>query len=77
MFANPDIVRSTLYASSALETAFVCGPTLNCKAMYILSDLCRLEKFLYAPETASTGTGGGGGARAARTASDTTSGSSH
>ena len=36
--------------------------------------VCRLEKFSYAPETASTGAGGGGGARAARTASDTTSG---
>jgi len=30
--------------------------------------ICRIEKFIYAPETATTASGGGGGARAARAA---------
>ena len=35
---------------------------------------CRIEKFVYAPETATTASGGGGGARAARAATSSKGG---
>ena len=37
---------------------------------------CRIEKFIYAPETATTASGGGGGARAARAATGSKGGAS-